>query len=93
MFRSIYEYSNTKNGAKEKLTQWYDKIEKYKFSSFNTVADSIKNHEETILNYFVNRSTNALAETFNAKIKAFRSVFRGVKDVEFFLYRVSLIYA
>lgn len=93
MFRSIYEYSNTKNEANDKLTQWYDKIEKYKFSSFNTVADSIKNHKETILNYFVNRSTNALAEAFNAKIKAFRSVFRGVKDIEFFLYRVSLIYA
>lgn len=93
MFRSIYEHSKTSIEAGERLKHWYNKIEKYKFNSFNTVANSVRNHQETILNYFYNRSTNALAEAFNAKIKAFRSVFRGVKDVEFFLYRVSLIYA
>ncbi|MFB3387078.1 transposase [Flavobacterium sp. LAR06] len=31
------------------------------------------NHYQTILNYSDNRSTNALAESFNAKIKVFRS--------------------
>ncbi|MCP1383442.1 DDE transposase, partial [Runella sp. S5] len=29
----------------------------------------------------------------NAKIKAFRSQFRGVRNVEFFLYRLTQIYA
>ncbi len=37
------------------------------------------NYYETILNYFVNRETNAFAESFNAKIKAFRAQFRGVR--------------
>lgn len=45
------------------------------------------------MNYFVNRSTNASAESLNAKIKYFRSQLRGVIDVDFFLYRLSLIYA
>jgi hypothetical protein len=36
--------------------------------------------------YFDNRSTNASTESFNAKIKAFRSQFRGVGNVEFLLY-------
>jgi hypothetical protein len=35
-----------------------------------------------------NRSTNGSAESFNAKIKAFRSAFRGVKNVSFFLFRL-----
>ncbi len=39
---------------------------------------------QTILNYFDNRNTNASAESFNAKIKAFRAQFRGVRNVEFF---------
>ncbi|WP_430812559.1 MULTISPECIES: transposase [unclassified Carboxylicivirga] len=39
------------------------------------------------------RSTNAAAESFNAKIKDFRRQFRGVKDVNFFLYRLCKIYA
>jgi len=47
----------------------------------------------TILNYFDNRSTNASAESFNAKIKALRAAFRGVKNISFFLFRLSNIYA
>jgi transposase len=51
------------------------------------------NHYQTILNYFDNRSTNASAESFNAKIKAFRSQFRGVRNIGFFLFRLTQIYA
>nr|WP_277871395.1 transposase [Tamlana carrageenivorans] len=40
-------------------------------------------HYQNILNYFDNRSTNASAEAFNAKIKAFRTQFRGVRNVKF----------
>jgi hypothetical protein len=40
------------------------------------------NHYQTILNYFDNRSTNASAESFNAN-KAFRSQFRGVRNMNF----------
>ncbi|PWV44386.1 transposase, partial [Chitinophaga sp. S165] len=45
------------------------------------------------LNFFDNRATNAAAESFNAKIKAFRNALRGVRYVEFFLYRLAKIYA
>ena len=48
---------------------------------------------ERILNFFVNRSTNAAAEAFNAKIKAFRASFRGVVDMSFFLFRLAKVYA
>ncbi|MGG5901897.1 transposase [Sphingobacterium daejeonense] len=50
-------------------------------------------HNQYILHYFDNRSTNSSAESFNAKLKAFRSVFRGVRDTTFFLYRVMKLYA
>ncbi|HNX89336.1 MAG TPA: transposase [Paludibacteraceae bacterium] len=43
--------------------------------------------------FFDNRSSNASAESFNAKIKAFRATFRGVRNVSFFLFRLSNIYA
>ena len=32
-------------------------------------------------------------ESFNAKIKAFRAQFRGVRDRAFFLYRLAKLYA
>lgn len=93
MFRNIYETSKSIPEADENFNKWFEKVEHYDFPSFNTAAQSIKNHKETILNFFVNRTTNALAETFNSKIKAFRNIFRGVKDISFFIFRLTKIFA
>ena len=90
---SILSHSKSRMIAFKKLALWYNKIEELGFKSFNTIARTIQNNYETILNYFDNRSTNASAESFNAKIKAFRSQFRGVRNVKFFLFRLSKIYA
>ena len=90
---AIYEKTKVKEVAFKKLALWYNKVEKAGFKSFSTVARTIQHHYLTILNFFNNRSTNASAESFNAKIKAFRSQFRGVRNVDFFLFRLSKIYA
>ncbi|MEY8687997.1 transposase [Bacteroides sp. AN502(2024)] len=50
-----------------------------------------KSHE--ILNLYNNRSSNALAESFDAKIKLFRANLRGVADKKFFLFRIANLYA
>lgn len=93
MFRNIYENTQNKEEAQIKYLKWKEKVEKYKFKSFITADNSVQRHKDSIFNYFNNKTTNALAETFNSKIKAFRAIFRGVKDIKFFLYRVSLIFA
>jgi transposase len=90
---TIYSKTKDKGVAFTKLALWYENVEKAGFKTFNTVAKSIEYHYLTILNYFDNRSTNASAESFNAKIKAFRSAFRGVRNVSFFLFRLAKIYA
>jgi len=92
MFRSCYEHAQTKKDAKQRLDKWYKKVEEKGFTSFVTTAEYIRNHEDTVLNYFVNRSTNASAESFNAKLKGFRSLVRGVTDKKFFLFRIAKIY-
>ena len=89
----IFQHIKNKGIAFTKLANWYDRVEKAGFKSFNTVSNSIQSHYLNILNYFENRSTNASAESFNAKIKAFRSAFRGVRSVTFFLFRLANIYA
>lgn len=89
----IYENNTNKDVARLKLAHWYNKVESSGFKSFNTIARSIQMHYKPILNYFNNRSTNASAESFNAKIKEFRAMFRGVRDVKFFLYRLTKLYA
>ena len=93
--KSVY----TKIYAEEKETDGSEtkkdgKIKKHRgLNVFQTVMSSIENHKETILNFFRNRSTNALAECFNSKLKSFRNTFRGVRDLEYFLYRVSILYS
>jgi transposase len=92
-FRNIYELAKSKNEAEQLFLDWYKKVIEKDYPAFITASQSILNHKEHILNFFVHRTTNALAETFNSKIKAFRASFRGVRDLSFFLYRVSLIFA
>ena len=48
--------------------------------------------EDEILNSFLNRATNASAESLNSKIKKFRALLHGVVDVKFFLFRLTNIY-
>ena len=61
--------------------------------AFNDIAAAMYDREDEILNYFVNRSTNASAESFNAKVKQFRALLRGIIDRKFFLFRLTKIYA
>ena len=89
----IYEKTNEKIYAYTRLAKWHEKVAQSGFKSFNIISKTITNHYKTILNYFDNRSTNASAESFNAKIKDFRNQFRGVKNIEFFLYRLTKTYA
>lgn len=93
LFRSFYEAKNRAEGE-QRLQTWYAAIERHRtdFPSFLTAAHSVHAHEGTILNYFFARSTNASAESFNAKIKTFRGLVRGVTDKKFFLYRIAMIY-
>lgn len=80
----IYNSKSQKDAARLNLAKWFDKVSKLAGNSFQTVIDTFTNHYDTILNFFVNRQTNAGAESFNAKVKAFRSQFRGVSDIPFF---------
>ena len=89
----IYRTCRTKEEAFKKLALWYNEVEASTISSFRTVSRTIETHYLSILNFFNNKSTNASAESFNAKIKSFRASSRGVRDIPFFLFRLTNIYA
>ena len=54
--------------------------------------DAVRAREDEILNYFIDNSTNAAAESFNSKIKGFRAQLRGVSDLPFFMFRLCTIF-
>jgi transposase len=76
-----------------KLAHWYDKVEPLGLKFFRSVIETMQNNYGTICNYFSNRSTNASAESFNAKVKAFRSQLRGIADIPFFIFRLAKLFA
>lgn len=89
-----YNYNTTtvKQVAYIKLARWYNDVKNTVLKQFSTVINTLSINYKTILNYFNNRNTNASAESFNAKIKSFRAKFRGVRDTNFFLYRLTKLY-
>lgn len=91
--RMIFNKRSTKDGARLNLARWYNQVEESGFDSFNTIAATLYDRAEEILNFYVNRSSNAAAESFNAKIKQFRAQLKGVVDIPFFLFRLTKIYA
>lgn len=91
--RMIFSMIKVKGVAYTKLARWFNDVTNSGFKSFNTISATLYSHYPEVLNFFDNRSTNASAESFNAKIKAFRATQRGVTDIPFFLFRVAKIYA
>jgi transposase len=68
-FRSWYENNKSKQEAKEGLLRWYKKVEEENIEPFLAAEETIQTYEDTILNYFNNRSTNAAAESFNGALR------------------------
>jgi transposase len=91
-FRTIYEGTD-RTGAGKELMKWIYKVQESGNEYFQTVADSLINHWDNILNFFNNRSTNAHAESLNAQIKLFRANLCGVTDTRYFLFRFQKIFA
>jgi len=92
-FRNIFEQNHTQQTAKSHLDYWYEKVNNSTLTDMISASHTILNHETKILNYFHSRATNASAESFNAKIKGFRALLRGVTDIKFFLFRLERLFA
>lgn len=91
--RRIYNQRIGKSVATLKLAHWFKEVEESGFRSFSIVLKTFMLNYNHIINYFDQRSTNASADSFNAKIKNFRLQLRRVTDKTFFLFRLSKIFA
>ena len=89
----MFNRKSTPAQARLNLARWYNEVEAFGENEFARVLETFENHNDTIINYFEERLTNASAESFNAKVKAFRAQFRGVGDIKFFMFRLATQYA
>lgn len=91
--RSIFRNKKLdRDSARTKLHDWYRSVAECTLREVKAARDTIRAKEEEVLNYFIDRSTNASAESLNAKLKLFRAQLHGVSDLPFFLYRVGVIF-
>lgn len=90
---TIFNQKSDASVARLDLARWYNEVSALGSNEFNKVLETFENHNDTIINYFERRLTNASAESFNAKIKAFRTQFRGVGDIKFFMFRLSTLFS
>jgi len=67
-------------------------VEKLNSKFFKYIINTMQNNYRTIINYFDNRATNASAESFNAKVKAFRSQFKRVRDITYLIFRITKLW-
>lgn len=82
----------SKEDARPRLHEWYKSVASCTSREVKAARDAIKSREDEVLNYFINRSTNAGAESLNSKMKAFRAQLRGVSDLPFFMFRLNKIF-
>ena len=77
----------------KQLIHWYDCAERAKLPEVENLIRLISSHEEKIMNYFKTGKTNAKAEAMNSKIQRFITANYGVRDKDFFLYRLARYYS
>ncbi|MFT3945603.1 MAG: transposase [Agriterribacter sp.] len=77
----------------KQLIHWYDCAEQAKLPEVENLIRIIGSNEEKIMNYFKTGKTNAKAEATNSKIQRFITANYGVRDKDFFLYRLAHYYS
>lgn len=85
--KKLYDKSMSRETAAILLRQWCQSCDLSAIPEMENAAASVLRHKGRILNFWSNRATNAFAESFNAKLKRFRGMLRGVRDLKFLLFR------
>jgi transposase len=71
------------------LYNWCERVNQSKIPALRGIRKMIEKHQDDILNYFKEGQTNAKAENMNGKIQRFLANNYGIKDRDFFLFRVA----
>lgn len=73
----------------KQLNRWYKNIKEFNLAHLSLFSALVKRNEGSIMNYFKQGSTNAKAEAMNSRIQSFIHSNRGVRNLDFFLYRLA----
>jgi transposase len=75
------------------LRRWKEKVKQENIKDFIQVARMMENHQAEIIRYFEKGLTNAKAENLNGKIQRFIANNFGIRNRDFFLYRLQIYFS
>jgi transposase len=87
-FRTIFETATDREKARTALQQWIQRVQKQNVTALRSFLVTLNNWFELILNYFVERWTNAFAEGVNNKIKLIKRRAFGFTNFDHFRLRI-----
>ena len=87
-FRTIFETVPDRKKARAALLRWMKQVEKQDVTALQSFLVTLHNWFELILNYFIERWTNAFAEGVNNKIKLIKRRAFGFTNFDHFRLRI-----
>jgi transposase len=87
-FRAIFETITDREKARSALLHWIKQVQKQNVVALQSFLATLNNWFELILNYFIERWTNAFAEGVNNKIKLIKRRAFGFTNFDHFRLRI-----
>jgi transposase len=87
LFLQVYECKDIIE-AEEHLNDWIQQARESSLEAFKELAKSIKEKAQYILNWFNKKTSSAISEGFNNKIKRLKRMAYGYKDIEYFKLKI-----
>lgn len=87
-FRTIFETVTDREQARVALRRWMKQVEKQSVTALQSFLVTLKNWFDLILNYFLERWTNAFAEGVNNKIQLIKRRAFGFTNFDHFRLRI-----
>lgn len=94
-FRSWYskdDIGTLRNFKELKLMTWLEDVSKIKSNAFKTLKNTISKNRGQILNYFIEGKSNASAEALNRNIQKFIGVNYGIRNINYFFFRLNILH-
>ena len=91
-FRTWYAKENIgkhRLQLEKELFQWYEEVEDADIDEMTNFKSLVESHEDIIMNYFLSGQTNAPAENLNGRINGFIASNQGVRNRDFFFFRLK----
>lgn len=92
-FRAFYNIKHSQTDSLDKakisLNEWYEKANDSEIPEIMNFANTVKDNENCILNYFLHWHTNAKAEGLNSRIQRFMWLNYWIRNRNFFHFRMK----